>query len=209
MEETTRTATPASFLKRHGFVIAAVALPLVVVAAFALVRMLPRMMVEDPRHELVYSVVTAYASQPTNLSCVVIPVDGRLCARWSRSKDPVYSATSRVYRLDPATGALHELPTPEPANRDALEGTQDVYFTGLDGVRIETSLRAPDGYEFENTYAGGSGIFGGLFFDHSRGPRARIKKDGRVIMVPRPNESAYGYEEVSFIGWLIPSEAGR
>ena len=209
MEGSAQANGMTSLLKRHGFVIAGVALPLLVVVAFAVARTLPRLLVDDPRYDLVYSAVTGYPGQPHNVNCEISSVDGRVRARWSRSKGPVYSATVHVYRLHPATGAMEELETPEPKNLDALEGTQDLFFAGLDGVRLDTSPRAPDGYEFDNSYSGGSGVFGGLFYDHSRGPRARIKKDGRVVMLPRTNQAVYGYDQVTFIGWVIPVEGGR
>lgn len=200
---------PLSFLKRHGFVIAGVVLPILVLVAFAVARTLPKFLVEDPRYDLVYSVVTGYGSQPHNVVCEVGCVDGRVRARWARSEQPVYSAPVRVYRLHPATGAIEELAVPEPANIEALTGIQDLFFAGLDDVRIDTSPRAPDGYEFESTYSGGSGPFGGLFSSGSGGPRSRIKKNGRVIAVPQTNHDAYGYESVVFIGWAIPIESRR
>ena len=44
-----------AFLKRHGFLIAGVGLPLLLVAAVLVARAVPRVLVDDPLHELVYA----------------------------------------------------------------------------------------------------------------------------------------------------------
>lgn len=198
-----------SFLERHGFAIAGVALPILVVVAFALVRTLPRILVEKPRYDLVYSAVSVYSNLPQDVTCEIAAVDGRVRARWSKVPQPVYVPTMRVYRLDAASGDEVEIAVPEPADLAAFAGTQDLYLGGLEGVRIDTSPRAPDGYKFETSYAGGSGLFGELFFRGSRGPRSTIAKRGRVIEVTRANQVQYGGESVTFIGWAIPIESGQ
>lgn len=196
------------FLKRHGFMVAAVALPILVVVAFALARWLPQVLVDDPHYELVYSEYSG-TDLPRDVTCDINAVDGRVRVRWRKSDSPVYSRPARVWRLDPATGATTELPLPEPADLDAFDGTQDFFLEGLDGVRIDTSLRAPDGYEFEVSDWRGSGLIGDLFTHGSRGPRATIKKSGRVIALPEAHENAYSYETATFLGWAIPVEGGR
>jgi hypothetical protein len=76
-------------------------------------------------------------------------------------------------------------------------------------VRIDTHPRAPDGYEYDFSYGNSSGIFSELFSRGSRGPRSTIKRDGRVISLPRTNDVNYGYESLTFIGWAVPPEAAR
>jgi hypothetical protein len=209
MPESATTADPTTFLKRHGFAIAGVALPLLVVFLFVLARTLPQVLVEAPRYDLVYSTVAEPTSAHEDILCELGVVEGRLRARWIRKQQPVYAPTLRVYRLRPATGVLTELAVPEPASLDDLQGTQDLYFAGLDDVRIDTSPRAPDGYGFESSYAGGSGLFGGLYFGGSRGPRATIQRDGRVIALPRVTVGGYGYDAPQWLGWALPLEGGR
>lgn len=198
------------FLKRHGFVIAGLGLPLLVVLAFVLARTLPRYLVEAPRYELVYSSATnAYSGTPRNVACVISAVDGRVRVRWTPSKDPVYAPDLRAFRFDPATGDVQELDSPEPSFVEGGMESRDVFPTGLEDVRIDTSLRAPDGYEFEAYYGGSRGLFGELFSSGSRGQRSRVIKEGRSVEVPHASQDAYGYGSMNFIGWAIPIEDGR
>lgn len=202
-------AGPVGLLRRHAFVIAGVALPVVVLVALALARGLPRLLVEDPRYDLLYSIVGTYSEAPHTTSCEIAAVDGRLRVRWRRTEQPAYSHPPRVYRLDPVTGEARELTVPEPDDLATFDGTLDLFLGGLEDVRIDTSPRAPDGYEFETSYSGGSGLFGELFSHGSRGPRSKVEKDGRVIAVQPTNQAPYGYETVTFLGWAIPIEDGR
>ena len=196
----------AGFLKRHGFVVAAVALPIVVVVAFALARLVPRLLVEDPRYDLVYSAVTDYSGAPSHSHCVIETVDGRVRVRWTRSEQEVYGATQRVYRLSPASGEVREIPLPEAGDLQAPGDTRDFTLGGLENVRLDTNPRAPDGYEYEYSYPGTNGPFGALFYQGAHGPRSTIEKNGRVIVLPRAHQGPYGYESVTFLGWAIPIE---
>jgi hypothetical protein len=115
----------------------------------------------------------------------------------------------RLYRLDPATGELHELEIPEPGDPLVTGGKQELPVRGLEDVRLDEEPRAPDGYEFESSHSGGAGLFGELFSRGDRRARYVVQKHGRRINVPQPNTDAYGYVHVDFIGWAIPIEAGR
>lgn len=194
------------FLARHGPVIAGVALPIVVVVAFVVARMVPRALVDDPRYDLLFAVASEVPIQPRQASCEIGAHEGRLRARWTALEQPAYAQVQRVYRLHPATGVLTELTVPEPP-LEGFEGTRDLYFEGFEDVRLDTSPRAPDGYEFENGYSSGSGLFGELFGGRSRGPRSSIKKSGRVIELPQTSPNVYGY--AVFLGWAVPVEERR
>lgn len=199
-----------SFLKRHGFAIAGIALPLIVVLVFVAVRAVPRFLVEDPAYDLLFSTASSYSNQPGNLACDVAAIDGRVRVRWVRAEQPVYGPTLRVQRLTPATGDLAELTLPEPAPGElgVVGEHADYFLPGLDDVRIESDPRAPDGYRFESRYRGGSGLFGEIFGGSSYGPVATIEKNGRVIVLPEVGENAY-YGSAVFLGWVVPAASGR
>jgi hypothetical protein len=198
-----------TFLKRHGFVLAGVGLPLLVVLATVLARMIPHLLVDAPRYDVVYTVGGGYSGTLRDRVSDVVPVDGRLVVRWTQLEQAASSPTQRLYRLDPASGELLELDVPEAGDLAGSGGRAELVVGGLADVHLDTKPRAPDGYEFETSYSGGGGLFGELFYRSGRGPRSVIHKDGRRIDVPHPNPDAYGYGAVSFIGWAIPNEVGR
>lgn len=198
-----------AFLKRHGFVIAGVGLPLVVVLAVALARLVPRYFVEDPRYDVVYVVQVGYGDATKDRVHDIAAVDGRVRVRWTVVEEPAYQAPQRIFRLDAASGEVTELAVPEAGDLQALGGSQELFVEGLDDVRLDPSLIAPDGYAFETVWSGGGGLFGDLFFHGPRGPRTTIHKSGRRIEVPQPGQELYGYSSVALLGWCLPAEAGR
>ena len=104
----------------------------------------------------------------------------------------------------------NQVPEADDLPRELLLGEPlELFFEGLEDVRLETSLISPDGYAFESSYAGGRGLFGEIFSHGSRGSRSVIHRNGRRIQVPQPSAEAYGYGNVRFLGWAIPNEDGR
>jgi len=197
-----------AFLKRHGFVIAGIGLPLLLVAAFAVARVVSRNLVEGPRHHVVYSLEGEYVDAPRDRVCHFVVEDGRLIARWVALEQPQYMARPRVYRLDGESGALLELEVAEAGELGAPGEQREIAVAGLEGVRLDPSPRAPDGYEFETVHSGG-GLFGEIFGGGSRGPRSFLRKSGRRIAVPRPESEPYSWYAPAFLGWVVPAEAGR
>lgn len=202
---------PEGFLKRHGFLVAGVALPILVVIVFVLARTLPRVWVADPRFDVVYGVRSNYVVTPRSIESEVSVVDERLRVRWTRPKDPVYHGELHPYRLNPASEMVEEIPLVEPADVDidAAPSTKDLFVAGLEGFRVDPSPRSPDGYEFEASTGGGSGLLSELLVSRNRQARSVIRKSGRVIVLPRADDPGYGYPYVQFLGWLIPVENGR
>jgi len=198
-----------SFLKRHGFLIAGVALPILVVVVFVLARTLPRLWVEDPRYDVVYGVRSSFGARSRPVDADLSVVDGRLRVRWQKTQNPIYLDPPRLYRLHPSTEVVEEIPLPEPEDVERLEGTLDLSITGLEGFRIDTSPRSPDGYEFDGSPGGSSGLLSELLVDRNRRARSVIRKGGRVIVLPRTDDAGYGYSPVQFLGWLVPVESGR
>jgi len=195
---------PEGFWKRHGFLVAGIALPLLVVVAFALARTLPRLWVAAPGFDAVYAIRTGYDSQQRKIDRAVSVVDGRLRVVWTKVETPTYLQPIRVYRFRASTGEAQEIHVPEPPSGDALETPADLAVTGLEGFRVDASSRSPDGYEFENRSADGGGPLGEILGQRYRGPRGAVSKGGRVILLPMVDAEPYGYAPVQFLGWLVP-----
>jgi len=198
-----------AFLKRHGFVIAGVALPVVVLVAFALARMAARYTVADPLYDVVYSIGGEYSATQSDRVCDLgVGGDGRLRARWSAAEPAQYPEPPRAFRLHASSGAWDELDVPAPEDLAAAGGHVELEVEGLGDVRLDTSVRAPDGWEFDSSYSGG-GPFGEIFGGGSGRLRNSIRRNGRSIEVPHPGADPYGYPAVTFLGWAIPAGESR
>lgn len=197
-----------AFLKRHGFVLAGVGLPLLLVLAFLVARAAARVLVEDPRHALVFSIVDGYPTGEAERVCDVAVVDGRLMARWSAAQKAHYPPPARAYRFHPASGELVELAVPEAGDLAAEGGHVELPVAGLEGVRLAPGPLAPDGWEFETVHSG-HGLFSELFGGGSRGPRSFVHRNGRRIEVPHPVSEAYSWNVPTLHGWVVTVEDGR
>ena len=197
------------FWKRHGFLVAGIALPLLVVVAFALARALPRIWVAPPRFDLVYAMRMGYDAQPRRIDRTLSVVEGRLHAVWTKVDNTVYPQPLHLYRFHASTSEAEEIHVPEPPGGDALEKPADLVVPGLESHRIDTSSRSPDGYAFENRTSDGGGPLGEILGQRYRGPRGAISKGGRVILLPMADGEPYGYAPVQFLGWVVPDEGRR
>ena len=200
---------PNGFLKRHGFLIAGVALPIAVVVAFVLARTLPRLWVDAPRYDVLYAVRSGYDQTPDKLSREIVVVDGALRVRWTKVENPVYGQPTHVFRFRGASGDVDEVRLPDPAPFESLGPVTELPVGGLEGLRVETSPRAPDGYEYETPGRDGSGFMSEIFIRRQRGPKGVIAKGGRVIALPRSEGDPYDYSPIQFLGWLVPAGGAR
>jgi|GEM_PF-2872899 len=206
-------ATDKSWLKNNIFAVAAVLLPLLIVAVFSLATLLPRLWVDDPRFDLLFAVATV--NEPYGRSYEVR--DDRIVAIVSYYGDRRLHQSSRLYRYHAATGNVSQVSCPAESITGAAldsaviaEKREDAEFY------IETPCQtgsitgqvAPDGYQVRANDYRGAGLFGELFGMRSRRNALAIEKSGRVIAVEHPeNGEYYYYLPVVILGWTDPAES--
>jgi hypothetical protein len=191
-------------LRDNFAIVVGLTLPLVVVLFFVIANRVPRALVEPPRHDLLLlSNTGAYNTRPARID---VHVDGgRLRVRAYRldyTGMPALGAYSgpmpRIYLWSHESGAVREIPLTLPEDAAALENGADIAVPELEGVRLSTELRAPDGYEFRMTGYGGG--FFPFFFDRSS-PRPVVTKDGATHEVETPGGEPYW--GVQFLAWVV------
>ncbi|HVS18623.1 MAG TPA: hypothetical protein VMT18_08500 [Planctomycetota bacterium] len=198
-----------AFLKRHAFLLAGLGLPLLLIAALLVARAVPRFLVDDPRHALLYAVDGEHY-RPDDRRVQDLKVEqGRLVVGWNLIDEPNYQPRRRAFRADPSSGELVELRVPEPevGELERHGGRVQYAIEGLGDARVDTQPVSPDGWSFSSVYRGGGGLFGELFFSGASGLRVRIEKNGRALDVPRTEVGGYG--AVYFLGWVVPEEDGK
>ena len=213
----------SSWLKDNLFVVAALALPLIVIGFFLAATGIPRFLVDDPQYDALY-VVEQYLNEEYAMRFRV--VDGRLRADVRLNSSAVHwpnqmlfrfdASTQKTRRIDPIVPesvkqSLHSkvanrsapaspLVAPEPAPADTSE-TFDVAETA--SLRVLPDATAPDGYEFRNEFTGNRGLFGELFGMGSRRSGISVARKGRVIPLMTPNEDQYRYyNNGRLLGWI-------
>ena len=217
------TRKDSSWLRDNLFVVAALALPLVVIGFFLLATGIPQLLVDDPQYDMLYS-VDQYEADDYALRFRVVDdrlvADTRLtssAATWQNQILFRFDArTQRVRQIEPdvpesvkqrlrsnaATARAQARPLVAPAPvPPELSETFEVAETA--SLQLLPDTIAPDGYEFRNEYAGNRGLFGGLFGMGSNRSGFSIARQGRVIPLPMPDETRYRYYNNShLLGWI-------
>jgi hypothetical protein len=182
------------------FLLAAVALPVVVVGLFLVASAIPRWRVPPPGFDLV---IQADGPYQANAAVVVNfrVLDGRVVADVAPAPPLSSSPQPSLYLFDHATVAVREVTVHLPARLDEGETSRIVPVEALAERRVLEGSHAPDGYTFEIRSRGGSGLVGGIFGMGHYDSRAAIVHRGRVVTVPIPPPHR---DSVRLVGWLAP-----
>ena len=197
--------TPGSgrFLRENAFLVAAVCLPVVVIAFFLLATAIPRWLVPPPAYDLL---VRATDASNSSNSRVVVDFDvrsGKVVAT-ARSISANYPVErSRLFLFDHTTMSVREIAVELPDNLVDDDPPRVIAIKELAGRQVMALAKAPDGYRFESSTERGPGILGELFGMNRYGSHATLVNRGRVIPidVPAPFRSVYA-SPVHPVGWL-------
>jgi hypothetical protein len=191
------------FLRDNAFLVAAVALPLVVIAFFLVATAIPRWLVPPPAHDLLFRATDASGQPNARVDVDFAVRDGKVVATVRSAPANYYGSRPRLFLFDHTTMSAREIAVELP---DDLGGDSPrvVAIDALAGRQVLAGARAPDGYQFESGMERGPGIVGGLFGMNRYGPQASLVNRGRVIpiSVPAPYQNVYS-TRVQAIGWLV------
>lgn len=197
-------STAGTWFKDNLFVVAAIALPILVTCLFALATVLPRYWVDDPQYDLLVSLDRHTQNQrPYQLELSV--ADGRLQAHAvSDRPNRYYSNQAELYRFNTRAGTLTPIDIPVGDIRVQQDGRTPIELPEeLQKLELLTESMAPDGYHFRHRYGGSPGLFGELFGMGSRRQVIAVEKDGRVLDVNTADKGRYRYYyNVEFLGWI-------
>lgn len=195
------------FLRENPTIAFGLGLPLLLVVAFLLISGIPTLVVSSPQHDVLYS--TGYYNHQNGVQISVV----------KKKVQVVYQSNvqsnqkPRIWRYDPKTGAVREatflLPSGLiPSNNkhstsERVSTTTVIDVPDLEGVTVDSSSIAPDGYEFSvgSRYSGNG--FGGLFYSSRYRHEAALTKNGRSIRLPNADGRNYYSGNTRFIGWVV------
>ncbi|MEH6625828.1 MAG: hypothetical protein V7739_05250 [Motiliproteus sp.] len=195
------------FIRENPTIAFGLGLPLLLVVVFLLISGLPTLLVALPQHDVLYA--TNYNNTPNGIQIVV--VNNNVQVNYLGSSQAYQNP--RLWRYSPQTGAVKEIaimlpPGLAPANQTSANAEKPLVVTpiavpDLDGVTVDSSSLAPDGYQFStgaNAYSGR--VFTGLFYSSRYRQQAELVKDGRSIHLPN-TDGAYYRNSSRFIGWVV------
>jgi hypothetical protein len=187
------------FLRGNGFLVAAVALPIVVVGFFLISTAIPRWTVPPPAYDVLLRADT-YDRTPARVIVDFVVRDGQVFATARAAGEHAYPARTVLWLFDHTTLRVREIPleVPEIAPGDP---PRTFAVAALERVRVQTQPTAPDGYELRSQSHGSPGLIGDLFGMRRYRGTVSLANNGRVIPIalPPPHE----HETPSLVGWVV------
>jgi hypothetical protein len=198
------------FIRMHMSLVAGAALPALLVAYSVCAAWLPRYLVDPPAYDALY--LTQYNESSPNSARFQV-MDGRFSLHFSGENFGY--GWPRLYRFSPAAGTLSEIPVTAPAslpvmppyNRPVLpaseEKTTSVPIPELDGVRVDPSRVAPDGYVFTPGYEKRPSLLSRWLVSQRAYDLAVVEKYGYAVALPNPDREGAN-QSLRFAGWIVP-----
>lgn len=195
------------FVRENLVLLAGIALPVVMMAGFLIAISLPQTLANPPQYDLVFFVDDYSGSTGTNLPVTVnlVVKDGTLIAQYVPAVgETAYGYWKKIYRYEAATGTVREISFGFPADFNTLTAMREEPVAGLAGVRLDTRLQAPDGYELSSNEYRGNGLIGDLFWRNGTG-RPRLRNGASSVALElASNTQYYTYGNIQFLGWVVP-----
>ena len=190
-------------LRESAFLMAAVALPLVVVLLFLVAAAVPRWLVRPPTADLLLRADRTHTPSAAQVVVTFRVRNGQLQADVLPAPPNTYPPQPALLLVDHRTGEVREIPFSLPAPPPSGSPARTIVVDTLEDERIVEGVRAPDGYVFEHRYDRGPGLIGEIFGMRRDGARVALVKDGRVVPVDVPPPYSYGIEP---LGWIDSRE---
>lgn len=193
------------FLRDNVFLVAAVSLPLLVVAFFLASTVIPRFLVAPPAYDLLIRATDTYNQTNPRMAVDFEVRNGKVEVTFRPMPANGYGPRSRLFLFDHATMSAREIPIELPDNLVEGDPPRTIAVDALAGREVLAQSKAPDGYQLESRSQRGPGIVGELFGMNRYDSEASLVNKGRVIriMLPEPFQNIYS-TPVYAVGWLVP-----
>jgi hypothetical protein len=198
------------FIKENPALAAGIGLPVLLVILFSVAAAIPKWTVAPPEYDLLFT--TNQYDRNSDVEVRFQVVDGHIKAQQRKvDKNNSYNNNlPHLYRYNVKSNNIREIAVSTNLPGDS-QGWQELPVPEVDSLKIDSNIKAPDGYEFRNEY----GYYrGDMFLFPFGGSRyyngVSIVKDGRSVSFPEIGSNRYYYgNEVKFLGWIIAEESRK
>jgi len=196
------------FLRENAFLVAAIALPVLVGLFFVIASSVPRWTVPDPAFDLVMRAARPYDATPSRVIVNFDVRDGRVRATVRPAPDQGYVQVWALLYFDHRTMTVRELPVDLPTSLLPGEEERVVEIEALANVQVSSQATAPDGYTLENDPTRSPGLVGDLFGVRRSRQGAALVNGGRIVRVELPSPFQSPYQSVAYgVGWVLGEES--
>jgi len=197
------------FLKDNFVLVVGLTLPILLMIGFIVFSTLPRSLANPPQHDLIFA-SPDYSGGNANppVSVMLLVRDGVLKAQYTRvlpAPNGGYynSGWKKLYRYQAGPQTVRELPFGIPQDIASIEQMREDTVDATKDLKLDTTLRAPDGYELEYDVNRGRGLLTDIFWSSSSyEPRLR-KGTSSVRLRTGDGRTSFYAGNVEFIGWVV------
>ena len=195
-----------SFLKDNFVLIVGLTLPILLMIGFILVSSLPRALSEPPKYDLIFAVVD-YSPPVMNppLSLALVVKDGVLKAQYSpvQAGTNYSSAWKKLYRYEAGSQSVQQLTFGIPLHLGDITTTREETVEATASLRLDTRLRAPDGYELTYGRSSRGGLLTDIFWSSSSSETRLRKGSSSVRLATGDGRTNFYASSIEFIGWVV------
>lgn len=191
-------------LRDNAFIVAAVALPVVVAAFFLIASVVPRWTVPLPAYDAILKADGPYDEARRAISVDFGIRDDRVVAIVKPADENGYAWPRRTLLLvDHATLTAKEVPFTVPDQLNDGEKERVIVVDALATTPVSSAVEAPDGYGLRMPNGtGGPGIIGEVFGMRSYRQRITLSGRGRAVNITLPAPFTDAYRPITFVGWV-------
>lgn len=197
-------ASGYEWIKRNALLITGLVLPVLLMMVFMLSTLIPAVISNPPRYDMVFSVqdYSSGAAAPVSVNLVV--KNGVLTAQFTKNPHANAYTWIKLYLYDAKTQKVRQLPFAFPSDAATLQGMVEQPVQATKGMKLDTTLESPDGYQLSyRGYSNSSGLFGQLLWGGSYNNEACLRKGSQCIKLMGSDNRGYYYPGyVQFIGWV-------
>jgi hypothetical protein len=192
----------AKFIRDNLVLVVGLTLPVLLMAGFLAVSVLPDSFADPPKYDLLFS-TTDYPPTPIPVAVRLMVRDGVLVAQYTKppGQPGNVGAWKKVFLFEASSRRVRQLAFGFPADMAAIDGTREEAVASAAGLRLDSTLQAPDGYELAIGDRRGGGLLIELF-GGSRGYEPRLKKGSRSVPLPQLAGESFAYGGIEFVGWV-------
>jgi hypothetical protein len=199
----------SKFLKDNFVLVVGLTLPILLMIGFIVFSTLPRSLSNPPQHDLIFAVQDySVAGNALPINVMLVVKDGVLKANYTRVAQAPTGGSygtgwKKLYRYQAAPQTVRELPFAIPADISTIAPTREDTVEATKALTLDTTLRAPDGYELDYGGRRGSGLLTDIF-SGSSSYEPRLRKGASSVRLRMGDGRTSFYSgSVEFIGWVV------
>jgi hypothetical protein len=198
----------AKFVKDNLVLVVGLTLPLLLMAGFLAVSALPDALSDPPKYDLVFS-TPEYPSGSIPVTVRLLVKNSVLVAQYTKPPGQTGSGVwKKIYVFEATSRRVRQLAFGFPTDMDAIDGTREEAVASAAGLRLDTTLQSPDGYELTFGDRRGGGLLLELF-GGGRRYEPRLRKGSKSVLLAPGVGDAFDYGNVEFVGWVTGRNVAR